>query len=190
MQILIVYGSLEGQTKKIAERIATILEDKGHEVTTLPGGQAPADLALERFDAAIVGGPIHMGKFPKPVKQFVATHRDWLNTVPGALFTVCMAINSEKPGSREQAIRYGEDFLRQSGWRPRLSATFAGAVKYTQYDFVTRFIMKMISKREGASTDTTHDHEYTDWDSVAHFAEEFQTVLGTATHEQTDLISS
>ena len=190
MQILIVYGSLEGQTKRIAERISAILEDKGHDVTTLPDDQVPADLALEQFDAAIVGGPIHMGKFPKPVKRFVTTHRDWLNKVPGALFTVCMAINSKRPGSREQAIRYGEEFLIQSGWRPGLSATFAGAVKYTQYDFITRIIMKMISKREGGSTDTTHDHEYTDWDSVAHFAEEFNAVLGTATREQTDLISS
>ena len=190
MRILIVYGSLEGQTKKIADRIAVILEDKGHEVTALPDSQAPADPVLEQFDAAIVGGPIHMGKFPKPVQQFVATHRDWLNKVPGAFFTVCMAINSKRPESTEQAIRYGNDFLTQSGWRPRLRATFAGAVKYTQYDFITRFIMKMISKREGGSTDTTHDHEYTDWDSVAHFAEEFRAALGSATREHTELTSS
>jgi len=190
VQILIVYGSLEGQTKKIAERIAAILEGKGHKVTTLPDGRAPAGPALERFDAAIVGGPVHMGKLPKPVVQFVTTHRDWLDKVPGAFFTVCMAINSKRPGSREQAIRYGTEFLTQSGWRPRLNATFAGAVKYTQYDFITRFIMKMISKREGGSTDTTHDHEYTDWDSVAHFAEEIHAALGASAHEQTDQISS
>jgi len=190
MQILIVYGSLEGQTKKIAQRIAAGLEDKGHEVTMLPDGHAPADLVPEKFDAAIVGGPIHMGKLPKPVIRFVTTHRDWLNRVPAAFFTVCMAINSKRPGSKEQAISYGNDFLTQSGWRPRLSATFAGAVKYTQYDFITRFIMKMISKREGGSTDTTHDHEYTDWDSVAHFSEEFHAALSATTHEQSNLISS
>jgi len=182
VHILLVYGSLEGQTKLIAERIAAVLKDKGHEVTTLPDDRAPAGPALERFDAAIVGGPIHMGKFPKPLMQFVSTHRDWLNKVPGAFFTVCMAINSKRPESREQAIRYGNNFLTQSGWLPRLSATFAGAVKYTQYGFITRFIMKMISKREGGSTDTTHDHEYTDWDSVARFGEEFHAALGTSPH--------
>jgi menaquinone-dependent protoporphyrinogen oxidase len=33
--------------------------------------------------------------------------------------------------------------------------------------------MKWISKREGGSTDTSRDHEYTDWVSVERFAEEF-----------------
>jgi len=50
-------------------------------------------------------------------------------------------------------------------------------VKYTPYGLITRFIMKMISKREGASTDTTRDHEYTDWDRVAHFAEKIDSVI-------------
>jgi menaquinone-dependent protoporphyrinogen oxidase len=33
--------------------------------------------------------------------------------------------------------------------------------------------MKRIAKREGGSTDTSHDHEYTDWDAVARFTNRF-----------------
>lgn len=177
MQILIIYGSLEGQTKKIAAHIADILQHKGHRVTTLAAEQALADADLDQFDAAIVGGSIHINKYPKSLIKFATTQRDWLTSVPGALFTVCMAINSKLSESREQARHFGEEFMTQTGWRPALNETFAGAVKYTQYGFITRFIMKRISKHEGGSTDTSRDHEYTDWDRVTHFAEKFAALM-------------
>ena len=177
MHILIIFGSLEGQTRKIVEHIADILHNKGHQITLLSSDRLSGDFAPDHFDAAIIGAPVHMGKFPRHITSFVTTYRDWLNRTPSAFISVCMAINSVRAESREQAIRYGEDFLAQTGWRPALTRTFAGAVKYTQYNLITRFIMKMISKREGGSTDTTQDHEYTDWNSVTQFTEEFITMI-------------
>jgi menaquinone-dependent protoporphyrinogen oxidase len=38
--------------------------------------------------------------------------------------------------------------------------------------------MKHISKKEGRSTDTSQDHEYTDWDKVTQFTEQFLTEIG------------
>jgi menaquinone-dependent protoporphyrinogen oxidase len=175
MNILIVYGSLEGQTQKISEYIANILQNKGHQITTLSNKHLPADFQVDDYDAVIIGGAIHMGRFPNHIKKFIITHRDWLNETPGAFFTVCMGIHSKQPESREQAIHYGDDFLRQTGWYPALTETFAGAVKYTQYGFITRYIMKKITAREGGSTDTSRDHEYTDWNKVAGFTEEFMS---------------
>ena len=56
--------------------------------------------------------------------------------------------------------------------------TFAGANKYAQYGFIIRNIMKHIAKKEGRSTDTSQDHEYTDWDKVTQFTEQFLTEIG------------
>ena len=173
MNILVLYGSLEGQTEKIAEHIAEVIRNRGYQATTLSGENLPADFSTADYRAAIIGGSIHMNKYPKCVKTFVNSHRDWLNKVPSAFFTVCMAIHSQEEKSKTQAAEYGEHFLAQAGWQPRLTAIFAGAVKYTRYNFFTRFIMKMISKHEGGSTDTSRDHEYTDWGKVARFAETF-----------------
>ena len=172
-----IYGSLEGQTEKISDRIAEIIDNKGFKVITLSGEQLPSDFSVEHYDAAIIGGSIHMGKYPESINKFVSTHSGWLNNIPSAFFTVCMAVNSKHAKSREEAMRYGDNFLVQAGWQPTLSGTFAGAVKYTKYNIVTRFIMKLISKREGGSTDTSHDHEYTDWESVEQFAETFFQVV-------------
>lgn len=173
MHILVIYGSRHGQTKKIAEHIAAILRDKGHQITILSSEDLPVDFSVDAFDAAIIGGSIHIGKYPKHLKKFVTTYRDWLNETPSAFFTVCMGIRSERPESREEAMQFGQTFLEQVGWHPTLTETFAGAVKYTQYGFITRYLMKRISKREGGSTDTTCDHEYTDWDRVTRFTEAF-----------------
>ena len=177
MEILILYGSLEGQTSKISEYIAGIIRNKGHQVTTQSCEHLPINFSVDNFDAAIIGGSIHMGKHPSYIKDFVDTHCDWLNNIPSAFFTVCMAVNSVHVKSREEAKRYSDKFIAQTGWKPILSQTFAGAVKYTKYSFITRFIMKLISKREGGSTDTSRDHEYTDWKLVESFAEEFMVKM-------------
>ena len=173
MNILILYGSLEGQTQKISELMAEVIRNQEHQVTTLSSEHLPADFSSNNYEAAIIGGSIHMGNYPKGIKTFVTSHRDWLNKVPSAFFTVCMAIHSEQEKSRKEAIGYGEKFISQTGWQPTLTTTFAGAVKYTKYNFVTRLIMKLISKREGGSTDTSRDHEYTDWQKVERFTEDF-----------------
>ena len=181
MHVLIVYGSKEGQTAKIAERIASIIRKQGLQVTIHSGKDMHIGFATDAFDAAIVGGSIHMGHYPAHLREFVTRHRDWLNKVPSAFFTVCMAIQSKNADEREEAMNYGKRFIETTQWRPTLIDTFAGAVKYTQYNFITRFIMKMITKREGGSTDTRHDHEYTDWDAVTQFTSRFlEEILVTA----------
>ena len=173
MHVLIVYGSKEGQTAKIAERIAQIIRNRGLQASTYSGKEIQADFSTDAFDAIIVGGCIHMDNYPAYLRKFVTHHRDWLNKVPSAFFTVCMAIQSQYADEREEALNYGERFIKTTHWHPTLIDTFAGAVKYTEYNFITRFIMKRIAKREGGSTDTSHDHEYTDWDAVARFTNRF-----------------
>jgi menaquinone-dependent protoporphyrinogen oxidase len=173
MNILIIFGTVEGQTEKVAKHMASIIRNKGHHVTIKLSDQLTDNFKVHSFDGAIIGGSIHMGKYPASIKQFITSHIVWLNNRPSAFFTICMGINSQNEKSREEAKHYGEDFIKRLNWNPNTIGTFAGAVKYTQYNFVTRFIMKLISKWEGGSTDTSRDHEYTDWESVSHFTEKF-----------------
>lgn len=173
MNILIVYASLEGQTAKIAGRIAEQLRNECHHVITQKADKLSDDFRINAYDAAIIGGPVHMNHYPKQLKKFVKQYRNWLNNHTSALFTVCMAINSQRPESRQEAENYQNNFTQETQWQPSQSAIFAGAVKYTQYGFLTRLIMKFISKREGGNTDTSQDHEYTDWNEVMKFTKLF-----------------
>jgi hypothetical protein len=59
------------------------------------------------------------------------------------------------------------------GWQPDQIGVFAGALLYTQYGLIKRYLMKSISKQMEGDTDVSRDYEYTDWESVDDFAEIF-----------------
>lgn len=46
-----------------------------------------------------------------------------------------------------------------------------------------RFVMKRIAKRAAMSTDTSHDHDFTDWKALDRFVEE--VLADSATHAAT-----
>ena len=73
------------------------------------------------------------------------------------------------------AQAYVENFEQETGWTPAQIGLFGGALLYRKYGFLKRLMMKKIvsSKPGNLSTDTSRDHEYTDWDQVRRFAEDF-----------------
>ena len=85
-------------------------------------------------------------------------------------------------GDTENARAYVENFEQQTVWRPAQVGLFSGALLYRQYGFLKRLMMKKIvsSKPGGLSTDTSRDHEYTDWEQVKRFAEDFLKRLAPA----------
>ena len=172
-RILIVYASSEGQTAKIAEHIARRLREKQHRVEIVDGARLPGTFSMDGYDAAIVGAPMRMARHPAPIIEFVKTNRAFLERVPSAFFSVCMAAASPRPEKQRQALTGSENFFRITGWQPRHSAIFAGALRYRQYNFLLRFVMKRVARSEGVSTDTSRDHDYTDWKAVTRFADGF-----------------
>jgi menaquinone-dependent protoporphyrinogen oxidase len=70
-----------------------------------------------------------------------------------------------------------DEFLLHVGFRPALSECIAGAIKYTRYNILLRWYMKKASGLNGGSTDTSRDHEYTDWNQVASLAQEFADLV-------------
>jgi len=51
---------------------------------------------------------------------------------------------------------------------------------YTKYNFLVRLVMKRIAREAGASTDTAHDHVYTDWAALDILADELMPTLTAA----------
>jgi len=166
-----VYGTTEGQTRKISHFIEAILKDRGHEVTVADASETPPPPSL--YDAVIIGASVHIHKYQSAVLRYITRHIEVLNKIPTAFFSVCLAVASDMDEEHKEAAKITNDFLEHIGWKPLMTTQIAGALKYTQYDFFTRLVMKRIAKREGRTTDTSRDHEYTNWDAVREFAEEF-----------------
>ena len=174
MKILIVYGTSEGQTRKIARFMEKILTDAGHLVTVADSSDNPPSPA--GFDAVLIGGSIHIGKYQSAVTHYIRTHLQDLKKLHCAFFSVCMAVASKMQEEHQEAEKITHDYLVKTGWKPTMVTQIAGALKYTEYDYFKRLIMKMISKKEGGSTDTSRDHEYTDWNAVEKFVLDFVRV--------------
>jgi menaquinone-dependent protoporphyrinogen oxidase len=171
--ILVAYATTEGHTRKVAEFIAERLRVRGHRVDLVDLATAQAQDVSAAYQAAFIGGSVHQHKHQSALMHFVKSHRDWLAALPVALFSVSLSATLDDMDSRIEAQRLIDEFLDESGLKPLLTRRVAGALKYTQYDYFKRLIMRMIAKQRGASTDTSHDHEYTDWDDVEAFVDEF-----------------
>ena len=182
--VLVVYATRDGQTRKIAERIATVLRARRHVVELLDAARAPQDLDLSRFQAVLIGSPIRAQGYLRPVVRFVQSHRTTLDLLPTLFFSVGLAVVSKVHDGRAQTMQIVERLVAETGWRPHRVELVAGALPYTRYNFLVRFVMRRIARKEGGDTDTSRDYEYTDWSAVERFALEFlQAVEGSEPEE-------
>lgn len=169
--VLVVYATHDGQTRKIAERIATVLRVHRH-VVELLDATLSRDVDLTRFDAVFIGSPMRAQSYLRPVVRFVRMHRPALERIPSLFFSVNLAVLNKTDG-RAQTMELVNKLLAETGWHPRRIELVAGALPYTRYNFLVRFIMKRIVRKQGGDTDTSRDYEYTDWAAVDRCAVEF-----------------
>jgi len=176
-EIDIIYASEEGQTKRIAERIAELVHASGHrsrvlDFRQLGGGPPPVS------DGLIVGASVHVGHHSEKLESWVREHRDVLDTIPTAFFSVSLSAGSPTPKAKEEAREYVSDFLRRTEWQPNRSEAFGGALRYTRYGFFKRWMMRLIASRSGSrDLDTHRDYEYTDWHAVEQFTNDFLAIV-------------
>lgn len=175
--ILIVFGTGEGQTAKVAEQIGRHLDELGHTVEAIDIKQLPDGLNITGYDAVLVGASIHMGKHQKGIKSLIRDHREDLSVLPSGFFQVSLSAAIDDESHQAEAMGYIDELIEDTGWHPDRIAVFGGALRYSEYGFITRSLMKSIAKRETGDTDTSRDYEYTDWEEVRRFSEEFGEFL-------------
>lgn len=168
--VLVIYGSSYGQTQKIAVRIATTLKARGMLVELVDAALHKPAFPLEQYTAVVVGSSIMAGGHQKTIVRFVQENHSTLNAMPSAFFQVSASAGSVSEKGRLAAERVLERFLSSQAWTPVLSASIAGAINYTRYNFLLRWYMKRAAAMNGGSTDTSRDHELTNWEQVDRFA--------------------
>lgn len=170
--LLIIYATTEGHTREVARHIARTAHQEGYVAEIQDCAASPAP-PTDDYDAVILGGSVHQSVHQTSLVNYVQTHRVALEQMPSAFFSV--SLHAAFPGEEHQAEARGyiEQFIEETGWRPDATWMVAGALRYTQYDFFKRLVMKMIARREGQDTDTSKDHDYTDWSALTHGVKTF-----------------
>lgn len=171
MKCLIIYHSKYGQTEKISNRIAAHLEPHRFTVITYDISFLDQSMSFEDVDLVVIGAPIYAAKHSKRLARFIRKHHDELKNTVSAFFFVSLSA-AGTASQKDDALHCAEEFLAQTDWIPDLQKTFAGSLPYLEYGWLTRFLMKWIVKKAGGDTDTTKNHEYTDWKRVDRFTNE------------------
>jgi menaquinone-dependent protoporphyrinogen oxidase len=180
-RLAIFYATREGHTHKVADHLKALVEARGHaaEVIDVAGIQGRFDLAP--FDGAIVAGSVHAGLHEPELRRFAARHAGVLETINAGFISVSLSEVTVEDRSRPSEARAEaaeavrgmmEAFYAETGWRPRHAEAVAGALPYTKYGMLKRFVMKRIVRRAGGPTDTSRDYEFTDWAELDRFADE------------------
>lgn len=180
-RVAVFFATREGHTQQIAERITADLRKHGFDVD-LHDVRLPFHFSLDHYSAAVLAASAHSGEHEKEMIQFVKDHRAELTSIPSAFISVSL---SEADAQRTavtspEHTRFVADvdkmmnkFFDETGWRPEYAKPVAGALLYTKYNFLLRFIMKRISKNAGGATDTSRDFDYTDWADLDQFIDDF-----------------
>lgn len=176
MNILLVYGTSEGHTASIAERVAESLRGAGHFVSVHPLKSISSAIKPENYDAVLVGASIHVGQFQKYVVEWVRDHSEGLAQKPNAFFFGCLTAHDKTEEARQEIKGYVEKFVAATGWQPDQVEPFAGALLFKQYNWLVRQLMKRIVKSKGVNIDPRENHIFTDWDAVDTFATDFAQV--------------
>ena len=170
-RILVVFGTTDGHTATVARRLGESLTGRGviaDVVQARDTGLRPAG-----YDGVIVAASVHGGVYQPEVRQWVRRHAAVLDDMPTAFVSVSLAILQPEPDVQLAATDTVEQFLDETGWRPTLTRSVAGALLYTKYGWLKRRLMRRIAARAGGPTDTTRDYVYTDWTEIDRLADSF-----------------
>lgn len=183
--VLIFFATSEGQTRRIAERIARDIGARGFNARAIDVAAVDAGgIDWDNVRGVMLGASLHAGKHQHAAVEFARRHRDRLNLYPSAFFSVSLSAASSKPEEVAIAARLARELPEKAGWKPTAVECFGGRLAYTQYGWFIRWIMRRIAQKEGGPVDIARDHEMTDWNAVARFATRMADEIVNAEHRR------
>jgi menaquinone-dependent protoporphyrinogen oxidase len=180
-RILVLYGTTEGQTAKIARFLGDALRAQG--TTTDVVDARTAAPSAEAYEAVIVAASVHAAGYQRAVRRWVRAHAQELNGKPTAFVSVCLAVLQHEPKVQQELAAIVDRFRAATGWQPGTVKQVAGALPYSRYHWFKRWMMVRIVRKAGGDTDTSRDYEYTDWPDLRAFTEEFARTLPATTQQ-------
>ncbi|MGS0676818.1 menaquinone-dependent protoporphyrinogen IX dehydrogenase [Shewanella sp. 0m-4] len=168
---LIIYSTVDGQTKAICEQIKKVNQAQNAKVTLASIDEAES-LGLAQFDKILIAASIRYGKHRPELYQFINRHHAVLDAKINAFFTVNVVARKPEKNTPE-TNPYMQKFLTLSLWQPQQLGVFAGKIDYPKYRFFDKVMIRFIMWMTKGPTDTTGTFEFTDWNKVDEFAQAF-----------------
>ena len=166
VKYLLIFSSVDGQTKKICDRLHLNLKNNyNSKVASLEDAEAEE---LSSYDFIIIGASIRYGKHRSNLYKFIKKNISILEKKNNAFFTVNVVARKENK-STPDTNPYMQKFLKTSEWRPKNLAVFAGKIEYKKYNFFDKHIIRFIMWLTKGPTNTKESYDFTNWKNVDNF---------------------
>jgi menaquinone-dependent protoporphyrinogen oxidase len=165
--ILIVYSTTDGHTRKICFHLQQVIENQSNQVTVVSVDDASA-IDLDPFDKIVIGASIRYGKHSPAIYEFIKDNSRILDSKSNAFFSVNVVARKPEKNTPE-TNPYLKKFLKQISWKPKTLAVFAGKIDYQKYKFRDRFMIRLIMWMTKGPTDPETNIEFTNWNQVEEF---------------------
>lgn len=171
--ILVLYGTTDGHTAKVAAFVGNELRALGHDVEVDDAREPRRHPHAADFDAVIVAASVHVSGYQQAIRQWVRENVADLSERPNAFISVSLGIVQGTERVLADLRSIVERFTQHTGWTPQHVEYVAGAIPYSRYGLFKRWVMMYMSRQAGYKTSPKQDYEYTDWEQVKRFAAEF-----------------
>jgi menaquinone-dependent protoporphyrinogen oxidase len=178
MRVLIIFGTTDGQTRKIAERAAARIRDLGHEAQLYDSSDLFDRLQIGAFAAIIAVASIHQRVHQETITEFAIAHRDQLDAKLTAFISVSLSAALESDNLEARA--YVDRFIAETGWHPTKTLLLEGALRYSEYDYFKQQIVKHTVLKGHGSSNIQRDYEYTSWEALSEFVDSFIEMVAKA----------
>ncbi len=171
MSVLILFASIEGQTRKIAQFVESEVHSAGHEATLVDASDKMAAVTFEGFDTVILAAPVHERRHPPNFELLLTASRADLATRRTLMISV--SLGAAFPKMHEEAQEYLDEMKMRTSFEPNAETLVAGAVRPSSYGFYETEVLRHAILRNQAIDPRTQEHEFTDWDALAVVVSEF-----------------
>ncbi|MDJ0640125.1 MAG: flavodoxin domain-containing protein [Paracoccaceae bacterium] len=164
MNVLVIYGTVEGQTKKIAEFVADHCRSEDHTVEIFDTATDPVTASVKDFDKVVLAASVHERRHPRDFEAFVSGYQDDLAERDTMMLSV--SLNAAFPAGMEEAQDYLVEMKMRTGLEPIAELLVAGAVRQATYDYYAKQVLQHVVLRDHDFDPTKGDYEFTDWDAL------------------------
>ena len=173
MNSLIIYSSIDGQTKKICETLKNnSINKSSYEIISL---DEAFHKEVEKYENIIIGASIRYGRHNPRVYKFIQNNKYILDKKKSAFFSVNVVARKPEKNTPD-TNPYIRKFLKKSNWLPKKLGVFAGKIDYPKLGFINRSVIRFIMFITSGPTNTNNTYEFTDWHSVRKFIKEFDEI--------------
>lgn len=164
MTVMIVFGTVEGHTGKIARFAARQAEASNHKVSLFDTENKLAPVSFEGVESVVLAASVHERRHPQHFEVFVGAHKKQLAGCKTLMLSVSLSAAFE--AGMEEAQDYLTEMEMRTGFKPDHEMLVAGAVKTGSYDYFESQVVRHVVLKDRDYDPSLGEHEFTDWDAL------------------------